>query len=427
MHIAILTAGGAGMFCGTCMHDNTWAKSLMDLGVEVSLIPTYTPIRVDEENRSISKVYMGGINIYLDYQVPLWNKLPLWSKKWLDHPKVLNFVTRWGVSNDARKLGPLTLAMLAGDHGPNKKEIDELVHFLSYELKPDVVCFSNSMLSGILKPLKEKFSGKVVTLLQGEDIFLDDLIEPYQQQVIEQIQKLIRDFDACLVHSHYYQDYMRDYLKLDETTIHKLPLSIDLHGHDGMPKTEAGQPFTIGYLGRICEEKGLHNLVAAVSKLHEEHPDIRLEIAGYLEKRNRGYLEGVLKKYDPNSEFAKYEGSPATHEEKVEFLKKLDLFSLPTDYHEPKGISVIEAMANGIPVVQPAHGAFPEHIERTGGGVVYNPDDPRNLVQALKELYLDSEKRNQLAESAHKGVRDHYSLDVLASESIDFFNRLLAE
>ena len=57
------------------------------------------------------------------------------------------------------------------------------------------------------------------------------------------------------------------------------------------------------------------------------------------------------------------------------------MFSLPTVYHEPKGIPVLEAWANGIPVVQPAHGAFPEMVQRTSGGILVTPEDPHALAE----------------------------------------------
>ncbi len=68
MHIAIVTAGGAGMFCGSCMHDNTWARSLKKLGTQVTLLPTYTPLTLDEHDESTRPVFLGGINVYLDFR-----------------------------------------------------------------------------------------------------------------------------------------------------------------------------------------------------------------------------------------------------------------------------------------------------------------------------------------------------------------------
>src|SRR5437016_13208402 len=64
------------------------------------------------------------------------------------------------------------------------------------------------------------------------------------------------------------------------------------------------------------------------------------------------------------------------HSSKVRFLQSLDVLSVPTTYREPKGLYVLEALANGVPVVQPRHGSFPELLERTGGGLLVNPNDP---------------------------------------------------
>src|SRR3954453_20195522 len=83
MHVAIITAGGAGMFCGSCMHDNTWARALLDHGVPVTLIPTYTPIRVDEKDMSTAPLFFGGINVYLEARSSLWRKLPRGLTRWL--------------------------------------------------------------------------------------------------------------------------------------------------------------------------------------------------------------------------------------------------------------------------------------------------------------------------------------------------------
>ena len=62
MKIAIITAGGAGMYCGSCMQDNSLALALLSLGQDVQLLPTYTPIRTDESDVSLDRVFFGGIN-----------------------------------------------------------------------------------------------------------------------------------------------------------------------------------------------------------------------------------------------------------------------------------------------------------------------------------------------------------------------------
>src|SRR5260370_9128429 len=63
-------------------------------------------------------------------------------------------------------------------------------------------------------------------------------------------------------------------------------------------------------------------------------------------------------------------------EKKIEFLRSLDVLSVPATYDEPKGIFLLEAMASGVPVVQPRRGAFPEMLRRTGGGLPLVSHDP---------------------------------------------------
>ena len=403
------------------MHDNTLARALIAAGHEVSLIPTYTPIRVDERNVSRQRVFLGGINVYLDAAVPLWRQLPRGLTRWLDAPGIIRLVTRFGISSDARKLGRLTVALLEGDRGPEVREIDELVQFLGRQLQPDVVCFSNALLAGVLPRLKSVFAGRVFCLLQGDDIFLDDLIEPYREQALQLLHRHTRLFDGFLVHSAYYRDFMGHYLDLPREKMHVVPLGIDLEGHDGEPAAIPGDPFTIGYFARICPEKGLHQLVDAFRIVHREHPRTRLLAAGYLGARDKKYFEDIARSAADLGEAFRYVGSPPSHNEKVKFLKSLDVLSVPTVYREPKGLYVLEALANGVPVVQPRHGAFPEILELTGGGLLTNPGDRADLARCLAELIIDSPRRVELARRGQAAVRARYEGATMAAATLRAF------
>lgn len=420
MHIALITAGGAGMFCGSCMHDNTLARALIAAGHEVSLIPTYTPIRVDERNVSERQVYLGGINVYLDAIVPGWARIPRILTGWLDAPAVIRLATRFAISTSAHKLGRLTVSLLSGSAGPQAREIDELAEMIGDQLKPDIVCFSNALLAGVVPRLKQTYTGKVVCLLQGDDIFLDDLIEPYRGDAFGLLKQHARLFDGFLTHSRYYRDFMAGYLDLPGEKMHVVPLGIDLEGHDGLPKESAGDPFTIGYFARICPEKGLHQLVDAFRIVHAQNPRTRLVAAGYLGPRDQAYFDKIVREATDLGDAFRYVGSPPTHAEKVTFLKSLDVLSVPTVYREPKGLYVLEVLANGVPVVQPRHGAFPEMIEATGGGLLANPGEPGDLARCLLDLMADSARRNQLARQGHAYVHSRLNAPetALATERV---------
>ncbi len=417
MHIAIITAGGAGMFCGSCMHDNSWAKGLRAAGAEVSLLPMYTPIRVDEEDQTSTSVFFGGLNCYLNDRFSWWQRVPRILTRWLDSPGIIRRATKGAVSNDAKLLGSMTVSMLRGEEGPHRRACEELVACVR-QLRPDVVCFSNSMLCSTLRTLKQTFTGRTYCVLQGDDIFLDGLIEPYRSQVLTLLRERAADFDGFLTHSVYYRDYMAEYLHQPVGKFHLLPLAIDCSTHDGRPKLSLGDPPTVGSFARICPEKGLDRLVEAVLLLRRQLPNVRLRAGGYLGAQHRAYFDDVCRQAAPLGEAFEYVGSPETKTEKIEFLKSLDVFSVPTAYREPKGLYVLEAWANGLPVVLPRHGAFPELVASTAGGLLVEPGNPQALAEALGRVLTNQGLRVELAERGQEGVRREHDLTSLARATL---------
>jgi len=100
--------------------------------------------------------------------------------------------------------------------------------------------------------------------------------------------------------------------------------------------------------------------------------------------------------------------------QKTAFLQSLDVFSVPTTYAEPKGMFLLEAMANGLPVVQPRRGAFPEMVSKTGGGVIVEPDNPSALASAFLDLWRNPERAVALGRAGAAGVREHYDVGRMA-------------
>jgi glycosyltransferase involved in cell wall biosynthesis len=73
-------------------------------------------------------------------------------------------------------------------------------------------------------------------------------------------------------------------------------------------------------------------------------------------------------------------------------------------------------MASGVPVVQPRHGAFPEIVERTGGGLLVAPDDPQALAEGLAALHADPVLAEALGKAGASAVRSQYSVQTMADE-----------
>jgi len=405
------------MYCGSCMHDNTWARALRDAGAEVTLIPTYTPVRVDEHDESLDRIFFGGINVYLNAHFRWWRHLPRFATRWLDHPTIIRWATSRSISNDATELGELTISMLQGDHGPHRVATEELARYISQELKPDVVIFSNALLSGAVPVLREQFAGRIICVLQGDDVFLDILPDQHRSQVMDLMHETTQGFHSFFTHSHFYRDYMRDYLSLGDAQMDTLPLGIDFTGCATEPSLR-DDTFTVGYFARIAPEKGLHHLADAFLLLKKKVPDAKLKFGGFLGDQHQKYLDGILAQLASFGEDVEYIGSPHTHDEKVAFLQSIDVLSVPTEFQEPKGIYVMEALANGIPVVQPRHGAFPEIIEQTQGGLLVEPKNPQALADALASM-ADRSVREPLAQQGWSAVREYFSQQRMAERTLE--------
>jgi glycosyltransferase involved in cell wall biosynthesis len=431
--IAYLTSGAAGMYCGSCMHDNTLARALARRGVDVQLIPTYTPIRTDEDNFSVDRVFFGGINVYLQQKIPLFRHLPRLLVRFLDQPWLIRMAASRAVEIDAKELGGLTISMLRGDHGFQRKEIRRLCRWLKDEVRPRLVVLTNMLIAGCVPAIKRETSAPVLVTLQGDDIFLRDLQEPYKSQAFAEIHKLVAEVDGFIVNSRYYADFMADYLGIPAAKFHITPLGIDTGDFVALePKRDEpdDRPPRVGYLARLAPEKGLHVLVDAFLALRRLPGMERAElhVAGWLGEHRRKYAEEQFDKLRAAGlgDALHYAGSVDRHG-KVEFLRQLDVLSVPTVYREPKGLFVLEALAMGVPVVQPNHGAFPELIEWTGGGRLVRPEDPAHLALVLHELLTDHAARRELGRCGRESVLARFNADAMAQQALELYAKHVPE
>lgn len=431
MKIVFLTAGAAGMYCGSCMHDNALAKALIGCGAECLLQPLYTPVRTDETSVAGNEVFFGGVNIYLAEKLPLYRRLPIAIRRLFDRPAFLKWATRRASATDASSLGDLTLTMLNGEHGKLRDEVERLVRWLRDEMRPDAIVLTNLLIAGSLPAIRRELpQTPVLAILQGDDAFLDYLPEPFRSESIAIMGRLGRLCDAVIVNSRFYAAKMGTLLDLPDELFRVMPLTIDTSPFENMIVRRAPeQPVTIGYLARIAPEKGLHHLVDAFISLASRPgcEATRLEIAGWLGIQNRRYLAEQMEKIAEAglTSRVRHRGSPDLAG-KLKLLGEIDILSVPTEHEEPKGLSVLEAMAAGVPAVLPARGAFPEIIENSGGGLLVAPQDPTALAEGLERLIVDTELRSQLGTAARQWVLEKRSVTIQARTLIELIETLKA-
>jgi glycosyltransferase involved in cell wall biosynthesis len=425
MRISYITAGAAGMFCGSCMHDNTLVAELVRQGHEALLIPTYTPIRTDEPDVSQKRVFFGGINVYLQQRFSLFRHTPWFLDRLLDFPRLLRWVSRFAVKTQAHDLGELTISMLQGEHGHQRKEVEKMVRWLAGDVRPQVVNLTNALLSGLVHELKRYLNAPILCSLQGDDIFTEFLPEPYRSRTLALVRDHCREIDGFIATSGYYADFMSGYFDIPRHKIHVVYPGLNLMGH-GAKRGREGKPFTIGYFARICPEKGFHHLVDAFVRLKriQGTDEVRLHVSGWLGENNRVWFQeqcNYLETGGVANDFLHVECPD--HESKVKFLQGIDVLSVPTTYREPKGLYVLEALANGVPVVQPRHGSFPELIEYTGGGLLVEPENPEELAAALKSLQDDRARLRELGEKGRAVVHERFHAGRMAEETIAVYNQ----
>ena len=417
------------MYCGSCLRDNALATELISRGHDVTLLPVYTPTLTDEPNVSGGKVFFGGISVYLEQYVPFFRKSPRWLDRLWDSTPMLQLASRRSISTSPKMLGEMTVSMLKAENGFQQKEILKLTEWARHETPPDLVSLPYTLLIGLAKPIKEALNRPICCTLQGEDLFLEGLHEPYRSEAKDLIRANVKHVDAFISVSDYYAEFMPGYLGIPREKIRVVPLGINLQGYE-MREPEPEQPFTVGFFARIAPEKGLHVLAEAYRVLRKggRMPNARLEVAGYMAPEHKDYLSGIereMKQAGLAGEF-NYRGV-LDRQQKIAFLRKLDVLSVPATYDEPKGMFLLEAMACGVPLVQPGRGAFTEILEKTGAGLLVEPDDSEKLAEGILRLCNDPKLAETLGQNGFQKVREHYSVAHMADSALEVYESLTSQ
>ena len=148
-------------------------------------------------------------------------------------------------------------------------------------------------------------------------------------------------------------------------------------------------------------------------------PPAKLRAAGWMGDHQRGFFEQQVKKLADAGLAGDFERVECPdHASKVRFLQSIDVFSVPAPFREPKGLYVLEAWANGVPVVQPRHGSFPELIELTGGGLLVEPGDAEGLARTLHELAGNRRRLAELGERGRSVVHERFTAERMAEDTL---------
>ena len=435
------------MYCGNCFRDNALVKALRQLGHQVQLVPIYLPLTLEDEDQSAgTPLFFSGINVYLEQKSALFRSAPDWFHNLLSSRRLLKWAAGKAAKTRAEDLGELTLSMLLGEEGNQARELEDLIRWLKTQPKPDVICLSNALLVGQVRGLKADLDAPVVCTLQGEDSFLDALPESHRALCWKTLAERAAEIDLFIAPSRYFADLMQKRLQISAERIRVVYNGINLAGYsdqwrvtrDAAPP-QSGPPSSLdtrhsspvlGYFARLCREKGLDTLVEAFILLRQSSQpalkSLRLRIGGSCGPADESFVASLRQRLAAAGVLEAVEFCPnLDRANKLDFLHSLSVFSVPANYGEAFGLYVIEAMAAGVPVVQPRTASFPELIEATGGGLLCEPAQPKPLAQAIEELLLNPEKAQALGAAGRRAVFEKFSAAEMAKATLEVYEEAL--
>jgi glycosyltransferase involved in cell wall biosynthesis len=261
--------------------------------------------------------------------------------------------------------------------------------------------------------------------LQDENEWIDLMDVDYQSQVWELMAEKADDVDLFVTASRYYAEKSQSQLGIPAEKIRVVYGGIDFSGY--RPSPLSFDPPVIGYLCRISEYFGFDLLVDAFLEIKEENrfADIRLSATGGYSKDDRNFVQEQMKKIERRgfvSDFLLYEDF--CKQSRIGFLQSLTLLSVPVPTGEAFGAYQVEALAAGVPVVQPKVGCYPEFVEATQGGIIYEPNTSRELAKAITGLLRDPDRLKQLGSQGRSAVLEKFSMDRMAQDIAEIYNHV---
>lgn len=423
--IQIIPGSGGSFYCGNCLRDSKYVDALRALGHQVVKIPMYLPLFSDEHDITDIPIFYGAISTYLKQVYPVFRKAPKWFDTLLNSKPMMKMAASMAGSTRAKGLEDMTISMLLGEQGEQKEELDKMVDWIVEHCQPDIIHISNALLLGLARKLKEKTGVPVLCSLQDEDVWVDAMQPRFQQKIWDLMHERAGDVDALVAVSNFFAETMKEKMNLPAEKVHTFYLGVDADDYEFVPVSEKER--NIGYISRMCHENGFDIVVDAFIELKKQpgFEDVKLIATGGSTGDDAKFIKEQKRKIKENNLEAVFEIIPEFEGDKRhDFFKKVSLVSVPVRIGEAFGMYLLESMASGIPVVQPALGAFPEIVDISGGGVTYSPNTPEKLKEIWTDLLNDSPKMEQLSFSAQKGTKEKFNIHNHAAEIIGLYERL---
>lgn len=427
--IHIVPGFGGTFYCGNCLRDSAFSTSIRKLGHEALMLPMYMPLTIGSSQvKADFPVFYGAVNIYIKQAFPFMRNMPSWLENFFNSPPILRFAASKSGSTRASGLAALTESMLLGSQGNQARELRQLIDYLKVHEKPDIIHFSNALLLGMAKEIREELKIPVVCSLQDEDVWVDAMHEKDRQHMWDLLASKVKDVDKFVSVSSFFAGVMSKKMNIPAEKIEVIPIGIDPAKYMYSPPT--GNPAVLGYLSRICEENGFAILVDAfiLLKSNPKFSDIKLKATGGYTGDDHKFIKAQwakLKKAGIEKDMEiihEFEGE-ALHQ----FFNSVSLLSVPVLQGEAFGMYQLEALASGKPIVQPELGAFPEIVQNTAGGWTFSPNTPEALAAKLEIILANPAELEKVGKTGAEHVENHYNSSRLAASMLETYQKIFTK
>jgi len=428
MHILQIIPGSGGSFyCGNCLRDDKFHNAMKAQGHEVTKIPMYLPLFSDEHDLNEMPVFYGAISIYLKQLYPIFRHAPAWVDRLLNSRPMLKFAASMAGSTNAKGLEEMTVSMLMGEEGAQKEELNRMVSWMAEYLKPDVIHLSNALLLGLAPKMREEFpNASIFCSLQDEDVWVDAMKDSFRDKIWNLMSTKSESVDGFIGVSDFYSKVSIQKMKMNANKVFTNHLGVDPDEYHITKPVDKVR--NIGYISRMCEANGFDIMIDAFIELKQDadFKDVNLILTG----GSTGDDKPLLKKVKQKLLHAGLLDQVEFHEDfdgegRHDFFKKVQMISVPVRNGEAFGLYLLESMASGVPVVQPALGAFPEIIEKSKGGITYPTNDAKSLSNSLKELLNDPQKLSDLSENGRKSVEKDFNVKTQSEKLIEIYKKFV--
>lgn len=427
MRIVQIIPGSGGVFyCENCLRDLKLVQALRRQGHDVVVVPLYLPLDLTDESPHARPEYYSAVTLYLRHTRPWLERwLPAAAWRWLEGMSVLRYAARRAASTSAVGLGEITLSMLQGEQGQQAAELERLVDGLCEDVKPDLVILSNALLLGLARRIKEELRVPVLCWLQDEHVWVDALPPEESSRVWQVLCGRAADVDGFVAVSRTYAQRMGAALAVVPGRIRTIHPGVDPELFPAADLTR--RPRVIGFVSRLAEGEGFGLAVEAFCELgrNRRFSDVRLRVTGGA--TNPAYVASRLQRLQQAGLEDRVEIVPdAFRMDRPAFLASLSLLSTPVPQGEAFGTYVLEAMAAGLPVVEPNEGAYPEIFHEAGCGVLCPEANPKALAATWGAVLADPARMAEEGRKGREAVAGYFHLDRMVRETVAYYDEVVA-